>query len=311
MQNSAEMKLQPWMIPADLAPGDAKSLQRDWTDVDLHRIESTADSLFPVAFGALWSEFGAIGEIEQPDVLGLRMGWDPSRIVEGAAMRYRMMLVTSGGGFAAVRDHTAILLEDEPGVVVHLSHNLVAPEWRRTGLAGWLRALPVTTARTLLSLQSRAPDSPITLVGEMEHPDASDPATHVRLAAYEKAGYKKVDPSQVGYLQPDFRAHHEIDRSGGPQPIPLGLIIRKVGRENDDQITGAEVRRIARSLYKMYGTGFRTKDMEVVHDSLEQYPAPDKNIPLLPPTATEAKSCSAPPDSGNSVYSVSSPPPPR
>ncbi|MFZ4775189.1 MAG: hypothetical protein ACOYM3_07505 [Terrimicrobiaceae bacterium] len=280
------MKLQPWMIPADLAPGDAKSLQRDWSDVELHRIESTADLLFPVAFGALWSEFGAIGEIEQPDVLGLRMGWDPARMVDGCAMRYRMMLLTSGGKFAAVRDHTAILLEDEPGVVVHLSHNLVAPEWRRTGLAGWLRALPVTTARTLLSLQNRPPDSPITLVGEMEHPNVSDPATLVRLAAYEKAGCKKVDPSRVGYLQPDFRAHHEIDRTGGPEPIPLCLIIRKVGRENDGHITGAEVRRIARSLYKMYGTGFRTKDMEVVHDSLEGYPQPEENIPLLPPTAT-------------------------
>lgn len=280
------MKLQSWMHPADLAPGDQKSLQRDWSDVELHRISSTEDPFFDTAFGALWAEFGAIGEIEQASVLGMRMQWDPARLVNGCAMRYRMMLVTSGGKFAAVRDHTAIVLENEPGAVVHLSHNLVAPEWRRSGLAGWLRALPVTTARSVLAAQNRPPDSPITLVGEMEHPDASDQATLVRLTAYEKAGCKKIDPSRVGYLQPDFRAHHEIDRDGGPRPLPLVLIIRRVGREQEEFVTGAEVRRIATSLYKMYGTGFRAKDMEVVHASLEGYPAPDEKIPLIPPTAT-------------------------
>lgn len=279
------MMLQPWMIPTDLAPGDSKSLERDWSDVELHRIESTEDPLFDVAFGALWSEFGAIGEVEQADVLGLRMLWDPAQVIDGCAMRYRMMLVLSGGKFVAVRDQTAILLEDEPGAVVHLSHLLVAPEWRRTGIAGWLRALPITTARSVLAARKRPAESPITLVGEMEHPDSAKPATQVRLAAYERAGCKKVDPSRVGYLQPDFRAHHEIDLGGGPKPIPLCLIIRKVGREDEDFVTGAEVRRIARSLYKMYGRGFRTKDMEPLHASLENYPAPDEKIPLIPPTA--------------------------
>lgn len=279
------MNLQPWMIPSDLAPGDAKSLQRDWSDIELYRVEDTSDPNFDIAFGALWSEFGVIGELEQADVLGLRMLWDPAHLIDGCAMRYRMMLVTGNGRFAGVRDHTAIVLENEPGAVVHLSHNLVAPEWRRTGLAGWLRALPITTARSVLSAQGRPLDSPITLVGEMEHPDSRDQATLVRLAAYEKAGCKKIDPARVGYLQPDFRAHHEIDIGGGPQPIPLCLIIRKVGREKENFVTGSEVRRIARSLYKMYGTGFRPKDMEVVHASLENYPAGDEKIPLIPPTA--------------------------
>ena len=54
------MNLQPWMIPSDLAPGDAKSLARDWSDVELHRIESSDDPHFDTAFGALWSQFGAV-----------------------------------------------------------------------------------------------------------------------------------------------------------------------------------------------------------------------------------------------------------
>lgn len=273
------------MIPSDLAPGDVKSLERDWSDVVLHRIESTDDPLFDVAFGALWSEFGEIGEIEQADVLARRMCWDPRRKIDGCAMRYRMMLVTSRGQFAAVRDHTAIALDGEPGVVVHLSHNLVAAEWRRSGLAGWMRALPVTTARSVLAAQDRPPDSPITLVGEMEHPSPSDPRTLTRLAAYERAGCKKVSPAHVHYLQPDFRPHSEIDVSGGPRPIPLSLIVRLVGREDSPWISGAEVRRIVLSLYRMYGMAFRPSDMAAVLSSLESYPGPDERIPLIPPTA--------------------------
>lgn len=199
-------------------------------------------------------------------------------------MSYHMLLVTSRGKFAAVRDHTAIILGDVPGVVVHLSHNLVAPDWRRSGLAGWLRALPIATAREALAAQGRPPDSPMVLVGEMEPP--SRPGNIIRLQAYEKAGCKKVDPARVGYLQPDFRAHQQIDLDNcGARPIPLSLIVRRVGREAEDFITGAEVRRIVRSLYKMYGAGFRAGDMEAVHATLENYPAPDERIPLIPPTA--------------------------
>lgn len=279
------MMLQDWMIASDLAPGDAKSLDRDWSDIELHRIEQTDSPLFDMAFGALWAEFGAIGEIEQAAVLAERMRWNPAEILDGAAMRYRMMLLTSHGKFAAVRDHTAIVLAEEPGAIVHLSHNLVSPEWRRTGLAGWLRALPVTTARHVLEAQGRPKDSPIVLVGEMEHPDTDDPATQIRLKAYELAGYRKIDPQRVGYLQPDFRAHHEIDMGGGPSPIPLALIIRRVGGEERDFVTGVEVRRIATALYKMYARGFRPGDMTVVEESLEHYPGPDERIALVPPTS--------------------------
>ncbi|MDX2079319.1 MAG: hypothetical protein SFU53_00900 [Terrimicrobiaceae bacterium] len=275
------------MIPSDLAPGDLRSLDldRDWSDVELHRVGSTSDPLFDMAFGALWSEFGAIGELEEAPVLARRMLWDPAERIDGTAMRYRMMLVTSGGQFAAVRDHTAIVVDGEPGAVVHLSHNLVAPDWRRSGLAGWMRALPITTARHVLEAQGRPKDSPITLVGEMEHPDPEKPESLVRLRAYEKAGYKKVDPSRVGYLQPDFRASREIDLTGGPRPIPLSLIVRRVGREGEPSIPGSEVRQIVGALYRMYATGFRKQDMTVVHDSLLNYPDDHEDVALLPPTA--------------------------
>jgi len=278
------MSLQEWMIPGDLAPGDKKSLERDWSGIELHRIESTTDQHFDTAFGALWAEFGSAGEIEQADVLAERLRWDSSIFINGCAMRYRMMLVTAGGQFAAVRDHTAIVLEHSPGAVVHLSHNLVGPAWRRSGIAGWLRALPVTTARSVLAAQNRPTNSPITLVGEMEHPDISKPGTQIRLKAYEKAGYRKVDPARVNYLQPDFRPPREIDLSSGPQPIPLTLVVRRVGREAEEFITGSEVRHIAASLYKMYGAAFRAQDMAAVEATLADYPGDDEKIRLVLPS---------------------------
>ncbi len=272
------------MVPDDLAPGDGKSLLRDWSDLELEVIENSGSPYFMPAFDALWSEFGEAGELEQPDVLAMRMAWDPAATVNGCAMHYQMMLIRCGDRIAGVTDQTAILADGESEVIVHHSHILIAPEWRRTGLAGWLRALPLTTARKVLSAQGRPPANAVTIAGEMEHPDPSDAATLVRLAAMERAGYKKADPARVGYLQPDFRAQHEIDL-GGPQPVPLALVLRRVGRETEDSITGAELRRITSALYRMYGRGMRAADMAAVHTSLENYPDDEEEIRLVPPTA--------------------------
>jgi hypothetical protein len=276
--------LQDWMIPADLAPGDTKGLERDWSDIELECVESAEDPAFDAAFGALWAEFGANSEVEQPTILSRRLLWDDHRLVQGCALRYRMVLLKSQGKLAAVRDHTAIVRERIDGAIVHLSHNLVAQKWRRTGLAGWLRALPIQTARKCLAAQQRPTDSPITLVGEMKFLDPGDPSTFARLKAYEKAGYLMIDPRRVGYLQPDFRPPDEIDVGGGPKPLSLALVVRRVGRERELTISGAEVLGIAESLYRMYGAGFRPRDMVPLTASLQTYPASDEVIDLLPPT---------------------------
>lgn len=276
--------LQPWMIPADLAPGDGKSRSAALPGLVLHRIESGADPGFAEAYGRLVEQFGAAGEIEQESVIRSRLGWEGREMNNGFALRYRLMLVTAGDGeFAAVRDHTAIIGHERPGVVVHLSHNLVAPRWRRSGLAGWMRALPVQTARTALAIQNRGAGEPIVLVGEMEPPDPSDPATIVRLMAYERAGFRKVDPSVVDYRQPDFRDFAAIEASGGPVPLRMQLVVRCVGREREAQLTGATVRAIAAALYGMYARQFRSCDMEPLWNSLDTYPTGESPIALLPP----------------------------
>lgn len=281
---TAPPMLNSWMNPADLAPGDLKSLQRDWSDIELHTITTCADPHFASAYGVLWEQFGASGEIEQEEVLGERFRWDSQARPDGGILRYRMMLITAGEEIAAVRDHTAIVPAEAKAAYVHLSHNLVMPEWRRSGLAGWMRALPMQTAREALAAQGCPVSLPVTLVGEMEHLDASDPARMTRLRAYEKAGYLKVDPSRVPYVQPDFRHPKEIDAAGGPQLLPLTLVIRRVGREEERTISGAEVREVALALYQMYGATFRKKDMLPVLASLEKYPAPEAEIALVAPT---------------------------
>jgi GNAT superfamily N-acetyltransferase len=279
------MNLQPWMRPEHLAPGDTKSLHGDWSGLELHTIRSTADPFFEAAFGALWEEFAAAGEMEREDVIAERMKWHPSQMHDEAALLYAMQLITRNGEFVAVRDHTAILLENEPGAIVHLSHNLVAPAWRRSGIAGWLRALPVSTALDALAAVGRPIDAPVTLVGEMEHFNPSHAATEIRLTSYEKAGYKMVSPELVDYLQPDFRDPRIIDQENGPQPIPLCLMLRRIGREQEEFVSGAEVCQVVNALYKMYGRSFRKQDMQAVLETLKNYPPPHTRIPLVPPTS--------------------------
>ena len=256
--------------PRDLAPGDLRSAELDLSTFEITRIRSIDDPLFETAYGLLWDEFGWKHEMELRDTLKQRFALAPE-------MLYELVLVRKDGTPAAVRDHTAIAAGDE--VVVHLSHNLVLPDWRRSGLAGWMRALPLLTARELL------PAAPITLVAEMEYASGHDPKGDVRLQAYGRAGFRKVDPSVVRYHQPDFRSSAEIDASSGPKPVPFQLLLRKVGRENEESISAADVRRIVAALYEMYGRQFRPEDMRHPALNLDTYPSPEMKIALLPPTA--------------------------
>jgi GNAT superfamily N-acetyltransferase len=273
-------------IPADLAPGDAKSLDLDRRDLEVVRVGSGHDPFVALAYERLWNEFGPHQEMESRDVIERRLAWHPATKKDDCWLRYELLLVRRQSKFVAVRDHTAVasLRSGAPQAVVHLSHVLIDEPWRRTGLAGWLRAWPIQTARACLLAAGFSAASPITLVAEMEHPNPQLPNRLARLTAYEKAGFKKVDPVVVNYFQPDFRPPGQIDASGGPRPLPFGLILRRVGREEEPFIQGAELREIVESLYRMYGAGFREQDMAVVWRSLGNYPGDNVKIRLVAPT---------------------------
>ena len=261
---------------SDLAPGDSKSAALDLTVFDIARIRSVDDPLFDLAYERLWEEFGAKHEMELRETLDQRFRLAPRLL-------YEMLLVRRDGEFVAVRDHTAILARGEAHAVVHLSHNLVAPATRRTGLAGWLRAFPIATARECLAGHGNPLNTHLTLVAEMEYPQPDDPPRAIRLQAYERAGFRKIDPALVHYHQPDFRSPAEIDATGGPRPLPFQLIVRRVGREHERVISGAETRQLVGALYDIYSPQFRPADLAHPLLSLDRYPDERAIISLLPP----------------------------
>ena len=262
------------LTPDLLSHGDQKSASLDPAQFTWSQIRSAGDPLFEIAFATLWSEFGAAHEMETREVIAARFS-------AGPAMRYELILARTGETLAAVRDQTVIWFERE--IIVHLSHLLVVPEWRRSGLAGWMRAAAILSAREMAAAHGK-PDAFITLVGEMEYDDGGDLRRTVRLTAYERAGFLKIDPRAAHYFQPDFRPPAVIDASGGARPLPFQLILRRVGRETQSTITGAEVRRIARALYAMYGAQFRPQDMAHPALSLGAYPSDNTEVALVPPT---------------------------
>ena len=259
--------------PSDLALGDAKSAGLDVSAFQFDRIRGIDDPLFAIAHAELWAEFGAKNEMERRETLALRFALAP-RIL------YEMILVRRAGEFIGVRDHTAIVSRDGTQAVVHLSHNLLAPAARRTGLGGWMRAFPIQTARECLA----GKNAPVTLAAEMEYDDGSDPQRAIRLRAYEKAGFVKIDPLLVDFHQPDFRAPAEIDATGGARPVKFQLVIRRVGRELETTIRGTEIRALVQSLYDIYGPQFRPQDMAHPLLDLARLPANDAVVSLLPPT---------------------------
>ena len=153
------------LTPDLLAPGDQNSAFLDPAQFAWSRIRSCDDPLFEKAYAALWAEFGEAHEMETREVLA-------GRFAAGGDLCSEMVVAQSAGAIAAVRDQTAIWFEGE--AIVHLSHLLVAPEWRRSGLAGWMRAVSILTARAIASAHGKT-DAPITLVCEMEYDDGSDP----------------------------------------------------------------------------------------------------------------------------------------
>jgi GNAT superfamily N-acetyltransferase len=272
------LKMMHWPVtPRDLALGDLKSASLNLGRFDLARIRRGDDPLFEEAYGYLCVEFGPKDELETRDVLRQRFQLGPRFL-------YEMALVHHDEEFVAVRDHTAALARGGTFAIVHLSHNLVAPPARRTGIAGWMRALPIAAARECLAATGAPVQTPITLLAEMEYAEKSDPKRYIRLQAYEHAGFRKLDPALVRYFQPDFRPASVIDATGGPHPLPFQLLIRRVHREHERVIFGAEARQLVETLYEIYRPQFRPADLAHPALSLDSYPKDDAMIALVPPT---------------------------
>ena len=278
----------PLLIPEDLAPGDVRGLEVDWTGLRIERVRSADHPLFPLLYDRLWREFGALGEMEKREVIVDRLAWDPRRPVNHHALLYEMLAVLAGDELVGLRDHTAIVPRpphrpSHPGqVIVHLSHVIVEPPMRGGGLSAWLRAFPLQAARECAAAAGEPASDRLTLVAEMEHPDRRSANVTARLRSYERAGFRKIDPDAVRYMQPDFRPAAEIDASS-VEPVPLALVVRRVGREHEPTLAGGEARDIVRALYSMFGAHTRADHMAPLWALLDHFPGPGEVVALRPP----------------------------
>jgi GNAT superfamily N-acetyltransferase len=274
----------------DLAPSDRDAAARDQADIRVRRVVSVADPDFALAYERLFSEFGPRGEMETRAVIVDRLAWDPARPVGRAALAYELLVLRRGGAVAALRDHTAVVRLDakrrpvDGPLVVHLSHAFVDPAQRGTGLAAWLRALPLQTARRCAAAAGCAPGTPIVLVAEMEAPDPAEPNRMPRLRSYERAGFQKIDPAAASYAQPDFRAP-EILAGATPRPVPLELVLRRVGREHASAMPAAEVAAVVEAIYAVYAVHVPVLALDPLRVAARDWTARHPSFRLLPPTA--------------------------
>ena len=225
--------------PQDLAPGDQIPHADLPPSLELCRIESADNALFDEVYLLLEAEFGRANEIETRAVLTDRLSWRANQAnAQGFAMAYELLALKVDGQVAAVRDHSATI--SHGGLTVHLSHVLVLPEWRRKGLATVPRTLPVSFAKRTAALAG-CPEAMITLFCEMEPAANHSLACQIRRKSYENAGFLGI-PAGHGYLQPDFRAQELIQSDpAGAQPVALDILFRRLGREEEKEITGAEL----------------------------------------------------------------------
>ncbi len=264
-----------------LAPGDRPISGGDWDGFTCSPIISATHPHFDEVYAVLWEEFGHKNELESRATLEHRLGWTPAAPVGKNLFYYQMMEIRRGEELVAVRDHTAIWHPTQGNhVVVHLSHALVLPPWRGSGIAGWLRAVPVLTARALASAAGLV-EPRLTLCAEMEAWDAAQVDRVVRLKSYQKAGYSMVDP-ELGYAQPDFRTSDVLDSSGGAVPLPLCLVVRRVGHEGETSMPWLEVQHSVHALYRMYAVTMRARDMAVLWEWAERLPTAGA-CALVPP----------------------------
>jgi GNAT superfamily N-acetyltransferase len=274
----------------DLAPGDRSVAERDWSELRVHRIREVGDPDFAAAYDRLFHEFGPRGEMEARAVIGERLAWDPARPVGRAALAYELLVLRLAGEIAAMRDHTAVVRLDAAGhpgpgpLVVHLSHALVEPAHRGGGVAAWLRALPLQTARRCAAAAGSPPATPIVLVAEMEAPDPARPDRMPRLRSYQHAGFQKVDPAAAPYAQPDFRSR-EAPAGAMPPPIPLSLILRRVGRESERSMPGAELAAVVDAIYAVYAVHMPAAALDPLRAAAREWTARQPSFRLLPPTA--------------------------
>ena len=227
--------------PLHLDPDDAAPEERGARmDEAMRRFTirqiTAPDTEFNAAYDVLHEEFGARGEIEERSLLAHEMLHAPDE--SNGSISYELLTFYDGDTLAGVRDVFTCVLPDRSGVLVLLSHSLILPPWRRSGLGGLIRAAPVRIARQ----QGMAADIPgggrVVLMAEMDPIDPVVEATVVRYLAYCRSGFFVIPSEEILYFQPDFSDWKREGRSRHGLPMTMVLrVVEAAGGSAVDPVT--------------------------------------------------------------------------
>jgi 4-aminobutyrate aminotransferase / (S)-3-amino-2-methylpropionate transaminase len=265
---------------ADFYRGEGQSrIDEALSRFTLRRAVGEAD--FALAYGELLREFGPQDEIEREETL---RAWYAAGSLsppdEPIKAHYHLLMAFDGDGrLAGVRDCFTTVDVAARRAVVLLSHSLVLPAWRRTGLAALLRTAPVTLAND--ALREACGGGEVLLAAEMEMVQAKDRASVIRLLAYSKAGYRVIPPHILPYAQPDFT---DFTRSSAdPKPLPFLALIRQVGEEERTTVSRERVAAVVRHLQAIHRCHCRPADLvPIAANALAGLDrAPGDALPLL------------------------------
>ncbi|HTN85051.1 MAG TPA: hypothetical protein VL242_15235 [Sorangium sp.] len=268
--------------PRDVCPGEGpEKVARALAQFSVDEVQG--DAAFDEGYRALEAFFGPKGEIERREVLAAWLAGEHTDPGAPISATYHMLLARSvddDGRLAGARDCFVTLDRAARRCVVLLSHALVLPDFRRTGLGALLRAAPVALARRALreaglgegrspgqasaggeeaeanaggEAEASAAGAEILLAAEMEAVDPDDRDTAVRLFAYGRAGFAAIPPAVLPYAQPDFRDTAALGVT--PVPVPLVAVVRQVGAEERADISRAGAASFLRHYQAVHARG--------------------------------------------------------
>ena len=278
-------------------------IERETRKYELWSIDNPDAPEFDEAYQLLWDTFGPTGEMERKDVIRKFLRDDPFEPEpSGTFMRY-FLLVARGedGRIRGVRDGTVLVNPAyAPDLcVVYLAHIYMRPDARGTVLSYWLRISPVEMAVKFLAdlhamgkINLPAPNAPgkyfgmrVDLAAEVEYFTPEEPVSWQRILFYGRGGFDAINPRHFPYRQPDFR-DPEVIRETGNRPLPLMLLVRRMGRERQAQLPIEEARALMRLLYDDFADhcepDLLENSLQLVLDRLEERARRKHFVELLP-----------------------------
>ncbi len=286
--------IEPWpFVDGDIPSGENPDKVR--AALERFQLEEVrTEASFQLGYDALEVQFGPINEIERREVL---WSWFEQKsltpVEQNIRAFYHMSLIWEGQTLAAVRDDFGTVNRQTGAVVAFLSHSLVLPPYRRSGVAALIRALPAPHARLDAHALGVKPTE-VSLLAEMEMFEAHRMETLVRLSSYGRAGFRVVPPWHVPYAQPDFR---DIAALGvEAQPVPMMILVRQVGEESRQTIEPRRARTLLDHLAAIHRVTVDHDQIDAMHRNVSYRLDPRcPPITLIDPTPKDATTTSLEP----------------